>query len=225
MLVPKHPNSIAVMTDSTYPDIEFVYFDLGNILVTFDPMISCENVAKLFSTTVDEANAAVYGSGLEDRYEHGEVSEAEFLAGVAEALGKSPSNVSLQAFIDAIGNMFQPIESMQQIIKQVRDAGYRIGVLSNTCFAHWDWVRRQNWPVMEGPFEVKILSYEIGSMKPDAKIYEAAERQAAVAPEKLLFVDDKQENIDAAIARGWNAGQCFGGESLVAQLKHFGVLK
>ena len=97
------------MTDSTYPDIEFVYFDLGNILVTFDPMISCENVAKLFSTTVDEANAAVYGSGLEDRYEHGEVSEAEFLAGVAEALGKSPRDVSLQAFIDAIGDMFQPV--------------------------------------------------------------------------------------------------------------------
>ena len=38
MLVPKHPNPIAVMTESTYPDIEFVYFDLGNILVTFDPV-------------------------------------------------------------------------------------------------------------------------------------------------------------------------------------------
>ena len=163
------------MSNNTTPEIEFIYFDLGNILVTFDPMISCRNIAKLFGVTPEQANEAVYGSGLEDRYEHGEVTEAEFLAGVAAALQKPQHDVPLQAFIDAIGNMFQPIESMQQTLQQVRDAGYRIGILSNTCFAHWDWVRRQNWPVMEGPFEVKILSYEVGSMKPDAKIYQAAE--------------------------------------------------
>ncbi|MGB7347586.1 MAG: HAD family phosphatase [Pirellulaceae bacterium] len=203
--------------------IEFVYFDLGNILVSFDPKIACQNIARLFDVTSEQAQSAVYDSGLEDKYEHGELSEAGFLAEVRRELGGK--DVPLQAFLDGLGDMFKPIESMQRTIRQVRDAGYRIGILSNTCFAHWDWVVRQKWPVMEGPFDAVTLSYEVGAMKPAKKIYAAAEQAAGVSAEQIFFVDDRQENIDAAIARGWQAAQCFGGAELEEQLRRVGVLQ
>jgi epoxide hydrolase-like predicted phosphatase len=202
--------------------IRFVYFDLGNILVSFDPDISCQNVASLFDVSTEQAKAAVYDSGLEDRYEHGELSEAGFLAEVRREL--NGKDVALQAFLDAVGNMFTPITSMQRTVQQVRDAGYQTGVLSNTCFAHWDWVSRQQWPVMQGPFDAFVLSYEVGAMKPDAKIYDAAEAAAGVAANEIFFVDDRQENVDAAIARGWHAAQCFGGAELEEQLRRFEVI-
>ncbi len=206
------------------PDIQFVYFDLGNILVSFDPQRSCQNVADLFGVSIDQARAAVYESGLEVSYETGRINEKEFLLAVIEQLGEGGGDVSLNRFLDALGDMFTPIESMRATLQAVRNAGYRVGILSNTCYAHWDWVNRQDWPVMEGPFDTEVLSYEAGAMKPDADIYAVAEQKAGVPPESLLFLDDKQENIDAAIARGWQAVQCFGGPGLVEQLVRLGVI-
>ncbi|NND98595.1 MAG: HAD family phosphatase [Pirellulaceae bacterium] len=205
-------------------DIEFVYFDLGNILVSFDPMVACQNVAELYGCSAQRAHDVVYDSGWEDRYEHGEVTGEQFATHVHQQLGKQTAGIPTQKFLNALGDMFQPIESMRQTVQRVRQSGRRIGILSNTCFAHWDWVNRQGWPVMEGPFEIAILSYEVGAMKPDGRIYAAAEQKAGVPPERILFLDDKHENVDAAISRGWNAAQCFGGDELVGQLKHFGII-
>ncbi len=211
--------------------IKFVYFDLGNILVSFDPQIACQNIANLFGVTTKQAETAVYDSGLEDRYEHGQISADDFHNQVQRELGPHQAetkHVPRQAFLDALGDMFSPIESTQQTIQQVQQAGLPIGILSNTCFAHWDWVVRQKWPVLQGPFDVTVLSYEVGAMKPDEKIYVAAEQAAhqaaGVSPNEILFVDDRQENVDAAIQRGWNAAQCFGGVDLDDQLKRFGVI-
>ncbi len=47
-------------------------------------------------------------------------------------------------------------------------------------------------------------------MKPDPRIYAAAEAAAGVAPSRILFLDDRAENVQAAIDRGWQAAQCLG---------------
>ena len=39
--------------------------------------------------------------------------------------------------------------------------------------------------------------------KPDPAIYEAVEKDCCLAPHSLLFADDRDENIEAARARGW----------------------
>ncbi len=62
-----------------------------------------------------------------------------------------------------------------------------------------------------GRFDATILSYRVGSMKPDAAIYEAAEAAAKVSADRILFLDDRQENVAAARGRGWKAQQCIGG--------------
>lgn len=218
MLVSKYPYTTAAMNRP----IDFVYFDLGNILVSFDPQLACQNVAKLLGVSNQQVDAVLYKSGLEESYERGEVTADELVAATTRELNVQQCDT--QIFLDAIADMFQPIESMQATIEEVRASGCRIGILSNTCFAHWDWLCRQRWPVLAGPFDVTVLSYEVGAMKPDPRIYEAAEAQAGISPEQILFIDDKQENVDAAVARGWNAVQCFGGPDAQEQLKAYGVV-
>jgi 2-haloacid dehalogenase len=39
--------------------------------------------------------------------------------------------------------------------------------------------------------------------KPDAEIYAAVEADCGLVPESLLFADDREDNIAAASARGW----------------------
>ena len=61
-------------------------------------------------------------------------------------------------------------------------------------------------------------------MKPESQIYEILERESGVAPECLLFADDRQENLDAAAARGWNVHLFDGPKGWIERLKSEGLL-
>ena len=52
-------------------------------------------------------------------------------------------------------------------------------------------------------FDRHYVSGRMGVIKPDPRIYEMVEQDCGIAPEALLFTDDKAENIAAAAARGW----------------------
>ena len=200
-----------------FMQIEFVYFDLGNILVSFDPEIACANAAEVTGLSIDVMRGVLYGQNeqgdtLLHLYENGSLTGHQFFRLIAEISSIDNEDVSKHDFLDAISDMFTPINSMVEVVKFARSKVKRVGVLSNTCPAHWNWVRRQPWPVSMIDFDVTILSYEVRSMKPDARIYEAAEQAAAVAPHRILFIDDREENVLAARERGWNAEQCLGGE-------------
>ncbi|MGW5864263.1 HAD-IA family hydrolase [Streptomyces sp. NPDC055239] len=47
-----------------------------------------------------------------------------------------------------------------------------------------------------------VSSAGVGVVKPDRRIYEIAVERAGVPAERCLFVDDREENVDAAVALG-----------------------
>lgn len=202
--------------------IEFVYFDLGNVLVSFDPEIACRNVARLTGVSTEKAREVIYESGLQDSYEQGRVTSHLYWQLVCDQINidkVDERKFSKRALLDAISDMFTPIDSMVETVAMARSRVDRVGVLSNTCPAHWQWVRKQPWPVSQIDYDVIILSCEVMSMKPEAKIYEAAEKAAAVRPDRILFLDDKMENVNAARERGWVAEQCIGGDHAKAVIE------
>ncbi|TWU42712.1 HAD family hydrolase [Novipirellula artificiosorum] len=206
------------------PRIEFVYFDLGNVLLSFDPERALTNMASGLGTTAREVEQSLYLSGLQDRYEHGEVTGEQVATILRNQFGRSEADLTTAAFLEAGSDMFTPIESMIETVTQVQRSGIRCGLLSNTCQSHWDWVNRPTWPVAAISWATQILSCEVGAMKPNPVIYEAAEKAAGTRPDQILFLDDREENVIAAMDRGWNAVQCFGGEQAEAALKEFAVI-
>ena len=195
--------------------IEFVYFDLGNILLSFDPGISCGNVAERFGVTVESVKDAIYASGLQDQLEHGAISGDEFAAKIRVSLGQSEENLPTAELLEAVSSMYTLIDGMAELMEQVRLKQRRVGLLSNTCHAHWDWICRQNYPLFAQPLDATVLSYEVGAMKPNETIYRIAEQLAGVNPREILFIDDRQENVEGALKRGWRAAQCFGGPAAI----------
>ena len=212
------------MTTNTKPTIEFVYFDLGNILLAFDPKIACQNIADRLGREPSAIKAALYQSGLQDKFEHGSVSVEQFFDELAGHLSIDELSSDTPEILDAMSDMFAPIESMVDIASRVKAKVGRIGILSNTCLAHWDWIGRQNYPTMQAVFDKSVLSFEIGSMKPEPQIYEVAESMCKVEPSKILFIDDREENVLAARSRGWNAEVCMGGAEAIAVLEQYEVL-
>ncbi|PHQ33501.1 HAD family hydrolase [Rhodopirellula bahusiensis] len=220
-------------------DIRFVYFDLGNILVSFDRDRANDSVADLFGGTREASDEIMHVGGLQNQLETGLISEEEFAQAVRDAYATLVQPNGLVATGDimrAISDMFTPIESMVAVLQSLRDASVPIGILSNTCAAHWNWVNGRGWDVMSGPFDVQVVSYEARSMKPDQGIYKTAMKLAGeclaigrgkddnevLRPEEILFVDDRQENVDAARSHGWTAEVCLGGEQAIDVLRRHG---
>lgn len=204
-------------------EIRFVYFDLGNVLVAFDPAVACARVAELFDVSPSDVDRAMYASGLQRRFEQGELSGPVFAETLRGHFGCCEAKVPTAHLLDAASEMFTPIDPMAECLRRVRRCGRRVGILSNTCEAHWDWITRQAYPLLREPFHAEILSYQVGAMKPDPEIYEAAERAAGVAPEEILFLDDRAENVAAARHRGWHAVTCLGGEQAAQAIRDSGL--
>ena len=56
-------------------------------------------------------------------------------------------------------------------------------------------------------FDKRYVSGEMGVIKPDPRIYEMVEQDCGIAPDRLIFTDDRADNITAAARRGWRTHQ------------------
>jgi putative hydrolase of the HAD superfamily len=84
---------------------------------------------------------------------------------------------------------------------------YPIYLLSNTNNIHIEQCKQYfrtkfGIPNFETIFSETFLSYKMGLWKPDYKIYDAAISKIGCKPEEILFLDDNQDNIDAATDLG-----------------------
>ncbi len=193
----------------------FAFFDLGNVLVTFEHRLAVEQLASLTEQSPQRVHQVVFESGLQNRYETGLVDSQEFTRRVQQELGTEQSQ---SAILEAVSAIFEPNPPITGVLQMIRDADVPMGVLSNTCQAHWEWIQAREWPLPGQWFDVQILSYEVGSMKPAPEIYQAAEQAADCPAEGIFFTDDRPENVAAARQRGWTAHLFESTEKLSTQM-------
>ncbi len=208
-----------VVPQPTSP-IQMVYFDLGNVLLHFDHQLSCQNLGHLFKVSPAEVQQVVFDSGLEDRYETGEISTQEFYELLCDRWGRKPP---LQDVCHAAADIFTINHATVSLLVQLKAAGYRTGILSNTCEAHWRFVADGRYRFLVDFFDSLILSYEVKSMKPDRKIYQAAIDEAKLAAEEIFFMDDRPENVAGAIEAGLHAVHFTHGHDLASDFHQRGI--
>ncbi|WP_197452157.1 HAD family hydrolase [Rosistilla carotiformis] len=197
----------------------FVYFDLGKVLVTFDPEIACRQVGQLLGCDSPTIRAAMYDSGIEELLESGKIHEAEFLDRLFTHVGRS---AAADDVLEAMSAMFRLNTSMLPVVSRLVNEGIPMGILSNTCGPHWDWIQRQNYGLLRLIGPRAALSYKIGCMKPDPQIYSAAAEIAGFAADQILFIDDRIENVQGATDCGWRAIHYVDTPTLVRDLRAMG---
>ena len=101
-------------------------------------------------------------------------------------------------------NIFELNLSMVPLITQLSRTGHRLGILSNTSASHWEYCRR-HFAILRDCFEKKILSYEVGTMKPQEAIYQAAIDATGVPAAKIFYTDDLEPNIQGGVECGMDA--------------------
>jgi len=79
-------------------------------------------------------------------------------------------------------------------------ANARLWAVSNTNRTHLDFLARSFTFLRH--FEGLILSYDVGALKPDLRIFQQALRKSGAPASDLLFVDDQEINVKAARTLG-----------------------
>ena len=116
-----------------------------------------------------------------------------------------------------------PVAGTHEIVGELHQAGVPLFCLTN--FGHEFWAGFRPEHALFDLFSDIIVSGTEKVAKPDPRIYEIVEERSGRRGEDLFFTDDNPANIEAALARGWQAHLFTDATSLRTRLQGAGLLK
>ena len=123
--------------------------------------------------------------------ERGECSGAEFEQMLAARLLRTDGGVvTAQGILQRMFAASTSEPAMYDMIRTVRGAGFRTGLLSNSWGC--DEYPRADFP---GLFDAVVISGECGMRKPEQAIFLHAAKCIGLAPEQCVFIDDMEANV------------------------------
>ena len=193
---------------------KFIYFDLGKVLVDFSFEQMCRQMGAAAGIKPQQVQA-VLAAGLQADYETGRLDSRGAHEAFCRQTGTRPD---YEAFSRAANEIFTPIDSMLPVVAQLYQAGHRLGILSNTCDGHWNYCLRQ-YTMLRELFAVHAVSFEIGTVKPDAAIFHKAAELAGCRPEEIFYTDDIAGHVAGAQSVGFDAAVYTSTADLVKELR------
>lgn len=177
--------------------IKAVVFDIGNVLIGwqpeqfFDGVIGADRRRAFF--------AAVDLHGMNDGIDAGE----NFHDVLRQTAQDNPDwateiNIWHDRWIDLAAPL---IDHSERLMYALQAKGIPVFSLTNFGIQTYD-IAAEVYPFMR-KFDRDFISGHMGVIKPDPTIYQMLEDGSGLSGDALIFADDRQDNIDAAKARGW----------------------
>ncbi len=124
----------------------------------------------------------------------GAITPAEFHRRMINRLG-----ITMDEWTAVMSRVEVPNQQLFDYIRDQLKPRYKIGFLCNANIG----VVEQRLPVeLLNLFDDRIISAEVGLMKPDPRIYQLASERLGLAPKELVFCDDKPIYTEAAAKLG-----------------------
>ncbi|MDO4559013.1 MAG: hypothetical protein Q4C47_08610, partial [Planctomycetia bacterium] len=186
---------------------DFLFFDMGNVLITFDLDVISERMAKVAGVEPRKVLQSFFGEtgGFWDA-ESGQITSDELYESFCQATDSRPDPYELNV---AACSTFAVNTPILPVLVALRRAGNRLGILSNICEAHWLWCIG-HYRFLTDIFDCRLASYELGYRKPDREIFVKAAQIAGatvgkeLTAERIFFTDDVSCNVRGAVAAGWD---------------------
>lgn len=203
---------------ATLLPIAALAFDLGNVLVKVDHRRFCRSLAALTGRAPQEVYAAVFHTGLEPGYDTGRISSREFHCRVLDHFGL---NLPFPRFQQIWTEIFDPLEDMEELVVRLAQR-YPLYMLSNTNELHFQYIQ-EHFASLLSHFRAFILSYRVGSRKPEPQIFQALIREAGLPPEQILYTDDREDFVAVARSHGLVAWRFIAPREFAERLKAEGL--
>ena len=198
--------------------VEAVIFDIGNVLIEWNPerfydrAIGAERRRDFF--------AALDLHAMNDDVDRG----AHFRDTVTAFAAANPDwHPEIMMWHDSWREMATPaIDHSVRLLRALRRKGVPVFALSNFGIQTFA-IGLREYPFL-AEFDRRYISGHMGVIKPDPKIYEMVEDDCGVDPTSLLFVDDRIDNINVALGRGWQVHLFEGPQGWADRLVGTGLL-
>ena len=180
-----------------------IIFDMGGVLVDLD-VEACRRAYKegLEFHEIDQILDPCHQTGVLGEMEIGHITRDEFIDYV---IAHSRSGVTEEDVDHALHQILVSIAPYKIALLRKLSEKYDIYMLSNNnpiATKKAEEMFREGGFSMENDFKKCYISYQMKMLKPSAEFYKAVIEDIGLPPEEILFIDDSQKNVDAAIDAG-----------------------
>ena len=189
-------------------NVKLLLFDIGNVLVklTGATIIQRNSKQALEQEYIWETWAKIDGVR---EFESGRCDQETFADEVTRFYDL---NLEPGEFIELFKSTVESVYEGVDVFLDMLSADYELACLTNTNSLHWPKIRDEFG--LGGFFERQYVSYEIGHVKPERKIFEHVLNDTGLQPRDILFVDDNIENIQIAKELGFSCCHAVGFEEV-----------
>lgn len=197
---------------------EAVIFDIGNVLTRWQPEAFYDRVIG------EERRLALFRAvdlhGMNALVDDGALF-CETIYGWAD---RHPDwGPEIRMWYDRWIELASPrIEGSIALLRALRAKGVPVFCLTN--FGSYSYEEARDKLDFLGEFDREYVSGRLRVSKPDPRIYQVVEDDSGIAPDRLLFADDRADNITAAARRGWRTHQFESWQGWAARLVAEGLL-
>ncbi len=198
--------------------IKGIIFDYGNVIARVDNNKFLQRLAERSPLPVRELEHIIYHNpNISREFESGRITSAEFYEQVTQLGNVSMSEAE---FKTAFTDIFERIPGTLSLIRYLKPR-YRIGLLSNTNPLDFDAeiAKVEVFPL----FDAVTVSFRLGVMKPDPRIYLEAVGKLGLSPAQCIYIDDIPSYVDGARVCGLHAIHYTSHSSLVEALSVSGI--
>jgi len=181
--------------------MSWVVFDFGGVIGRQQPEEDVAAMAAAAEVTAAEFDRAYWPPRF--AYDIGELSAEIFWRDVADRLGRSFTRPQIAELIRLdIASWSHLCEGTVRLVHDLRSAGQRLAVLSNQPREQAEVVA--GMPVARH-FEHLLFSCDFNAGKPDPGCFSQALDRLGVPAEEVILIDDRQDNVRAAVGMGMRA--------------------
>jgi len=200
--------------------ITWFLFDLGNTLIKLAYERVLENICRDAAVTRDELVALLEAPGGYRDMERGAITFAEFYEFLGDRAGYRGSVRDLRRvwsdFFDGT------LPGAEDLLERVRGK-YRVAYLSNSNEVHAEVVPRR-FATLFRKDDRFVFSHRFRVAKPDPEMFRRALEVIGALPQHVVFIDDLQENVQAARTIGIQSFQFLDAKQLTQDLTTAGLL-
>ncbi|MGB8951991.1 MAG: HAD family phosphatase [Candidatus Aminicenantales bacterium] len=198
--------------------IDTVISDLGKVIVWFDNRIFYKKIAGYTSFPEDRVRDIVRAHwNLIELFDIGELTSAEFHARAVQALD---ARIGFEDFFAIYNDVFSLNPPALELLQKLKPRCTLV-LCSNTDVMRFSFIKEKFPEILI--FDEYVLSFEVGFMKPHPQIYAEALKRARSEAQRAVFIDDMEENIQAAENAGIRGILFSSAAGLEKELRHLGL--
>jgi putative hydrolase of the HAD superfamily len=176
--------------------VDLVVLDMGGVVCTYQPERRLRALAEMTGLPAVDIATALADADIEGRAENGDLTPDAAYQAVTGALGVPLHRDQVRR---AWSKAFAPDGELLAVVRKVRRPTALFtnnGPIIEDCLTH-------ELSSITTAFDRLIVSWRLGSTKPDPEAFAKATAALGASPGSVLFIDDDIGNVRAAARAGW----------------------